>query len=256
MKVLLLTLSVFIIPSISIAQPTVEQLVQAGEFNKARQLLPELVKNKPDDASTLYFQGLLEKKGEKALEFFETLYTKYPKSDYADDALMQIGEYRYARGLYVSAERTLLKIPRQYPDSEHVRRAITLLMQSMIVTGKADTARMYLDVFQKRWDDLEFELPDVETVKAPKSKKPGKSKEEFTIQIGAFGSKDNAKRQRGVFKQRGYKVALGKKKVAGKTLHLVWVGAYRTHDDALAEARVLKAKFGVNYGIIDKSKTN
>ena len=256
MKILLLILSVFIIPSISIAQLTVEQLVKAGEFSKARQLLPELVKDNPDDASTLYFQGLLEKKGEKALEFFETLYAKYPKSDYADDALMQIGEYRYARGLYVSAERTLLKIPRQYPDSEHVRRAITLLMQSMIVTGKADTARMYLDVFQKRWDDLEFELPDVETVKPPESKKPGKSKDEFTIQIGAFGSKDNAKRQREVFKQRGYRVALGKKKVAGKTLHLVWVGAYRTHDDALAEARVLKARFGVNYGIIDKSKTN
>ena len=59
-----------------------------------------------------------------------------------------------------------------------------------------------------------------------------------------------------MFKQRGYRVALGKKKVAGKTLHLVWVGAYRTHDDALAEARVLKARFGVNYGIIDKSKIN
>jgi len=238
------------------AQSNIESLVKEGNFKEARELLPALVKEKPDDAGTIYFQGLLEKKGETSLKYFESLLSKYPKSEYADDALMQISEYRYARGLYISAERTLLMIPRKYPESEHVERAINLLMQAMLVTGKADTAKMYLDVFKKKWKNLDVELPESELAKLaePVGSMDTHKNEEYTIQIGAFGSKKNAERQRDVFKERGYKVILGKKKVANKQLHLVWIGKYSTYDDALADARVLKAKFGVNYGIVDRTK--
>jgi len=254
-SLLFLVLTFIALPD-AFSQSNIEELVRAGKFDEARKLLPSIVKANPDDASTLYFQGLLEKKGDKALEYFEELFKKHPESDYADDALMQIGEYRYARGLYVSAERTLLKIPRQYPESEHVRRAINLLMQAMLVTGKSDTAQMYLKVFEKRWGDLDIDvdLPPVTTDSGKKEPVRDNKKDLFTIQIGAFGSKDNAKRQREVFRGRGYDVSLGNKKVAGNTLHLVWVGKFSTYDEALDNARVLKAKFGVNYGIIDKSK--
>ncbi len=238
------------------SQTKIDDLVRAGKYDEARVLLPSVIKANPNDASTLYFQGLLEKNGDKSLEYFEKLLEKHPKSDYSDDALMQIGEYRYARGLYISAERTLLRIPRQYPESEHVKRAINLLMQSMLVTGKSDTARMYLKVFEKRWGDLavDVDFPPVISSSNEKSSKKKSKKNLFTIQIGAFGSKDNAKKQREVFRGRGYDVALGNKKIAGNTMHLVWVGKYSTYDEALDTARTLKAKFGVNYGIIDKSK--
>jgi len=249
-------LTLFIGVSGAAAQSNIESLVKEGKFNEARELLPALVTENPDDARTIYFQGLLEKKGETSLRHFESILSKYPKSEYADDALMQISEYRYARGLYISAERTLLMILRKYPDSEHVERAISLLMQAMLVTGKADTAKMYLDVFKKKWKNLDVDLPEIEIAKfAEPAESPDTAKdEEYTIQIGAFGSKKNAKRQRDVFKARGYKVSLGKKKVANNELHLVWVGSYSSYDDALAEARVLKAKFGVNYGIVDRTK--
>ncbi len=255
-KSLLIFLTLFIGISGAAAQPNIESLVKEGKFDEARELLPTLVKEKPDDARTIYFQGLLEQKGETSLNYFESLVSKYPKSKYADDALMQIGEYRYARGLYISAERTLLMIPRKYPESEHIERAIKLLMQAMLVTGKADTAKMYLDVFKKKWKNLDVELPERELAKlAEPVESPDRVKnEEYTIQIGAFGSKKNAQRQRDVFRERGYKVSLGKKKVANKQLHLVWIGSYSSYDDALAEARVLKAKFGVNYGIVDRIK--
>ena len=253
-SLLFVILTIIAVPNV-FGQSDIAKLVRTGEFDEARKLLPSLVKTNPNDPSTLYYQGLLEKKGDKSLEYFETLYSKHPKSDYADDALMQIGEYRYARGLYISAERTLLKIPRQYPDSENVKRAINLLMQSMLVTGKSDTAQMYLKVFEKRWGDLDIDV-DFQPVESSSTEKKSRKakKAQFTIQIGAFGSKDNAKRQREVFRGRGYDVSLGNKKVAGNTLHLVWVGKYSTYDEALDSARVLKAKFGVNYGIIDKSK--
>ena len=110
-------LTLFIGVSGAAAQSNIESLVKEGKFNEARELLPALVTENPDDARTIYFQGLLEKKGETSLRHFESLLSKYPKSEYADDALMQISEYRYARGLYISAERTLLMIPRKYPDS-------------------------------------------------------------------------------------------------------------------------------------------
>ena len=253
---LLTLLVLFIWTSLAVAQSNVESLVKEGKFAEARELLPALIKEKPDDAGTIYFQGLLEKKGEISLKYFESLLSKHPKSEYADDALMQISEYRYARGLYISAERTLLMIPRKYPESEHVERAINLLMQAMLVTGKADTAKMYLDVFKKKWKNLDVELPESELAKLtePAESSAAVKNEEYTIQIGAFGSKENAQRQKDVFKERGYKVSLGKKKVANKQLHLVWVGSYSSYDDALAEARMLKAKFGVNYGIVDKTK--
>ena len=256
-KILLFFLILFSMTSGAAAQSNIESLVKEGKFNTARELLPALVQENPDDARTIYFQGLLEKKGESSLKYFETLLSKYPESEYTDDALMQISEYRYARGLYISAERTLLMILREYPESEHIERAINLLMQAMLVTGKADTAKMYLEVFKKKWKDLDVEFPEIELAnfEEPAESTGIVKKEEYTIQIGAFGSKKNAQRQRDVFKKRGYKVSLGKKKVANNKLHLVWVGSYSSYDDALAEARVLKAKFGVNYGIVDRTKT-
>ena len=255
-KSFLFLLTLFIFVSEAAAQSNIESFVKEGKFSEARELLPALVKENPADARTIYFQGLLEKDGETSLEYFESLLSKYPKSEYADDALMQISEYRYSRGLYISAERTLLMIPRKYPESEHIERAINLLMQAMLVTGKADTAKMYLDVFKKKWKNLDVELPEsvLAKLEEPAELSDSRRNEEYTIQIGAFGSKKNAERQRDVFKGRGFKVSLGKKKVADKQLHLVWVGSYSSYDDALAEARVLKAKFGVNYGIVDRTK--
>lgn len=255
-NILLLFIFFFTALPVLFSQTKIDDLVQAGKYDEARILLPSVIKANPNDASTLYYQGLLEKDGDKSLEYFEKLLEKHPKSEYSDDALMQIGEYRYARGLYISAERTLLRIPRQYPESKHVKRAINLLMQSMLVTGKSDTARMYLKVFEKRWGDLavDVDFPPVKSSSNEKISKKKSKKKLFTIQIGAFGSKDNAKKQREVFRGRGYDVNLGNKKVAGNTMHLVWVGKYSTYDEALDTARTLKAKFGVNYGIIDKSK--
>ena len=86
-------------------QSNIADLVRTGKYDEARKLLPSVIKANPNDASTLYFQGLLEKEGHKSLEYFEKLLEKYPNSDYADDAIMQIGEYRYARGLYIKIGR-------------------------------------------------------------------------------------------------------------------------------------------------------
>jgi len=54
------------------------------------------------------------------------------------------------------------------------------------------------------------------------------------------------------FEQKGYKVEVTNKVQNGKSLYKVWVGSYKTREDAEKAKKELKTKFGLNVIVVER----
>ena len=73
----------------------------------------------------------------KSLELYNLIIKKFPKSSYSDDAIVKLGEYFYARGLYSQACKQLAQFPRKHPRFYDMQRVIDLLISSFQAVGQA-----------------------------------------------------------------------------------------------------------------------
>ena len=70
------------------------------------------------------------------------------------------------------------------------------------------------------------------------------------MQIGAFSSKENAKRLKLQVSQLGHDVSINKVNSNGKTFYAVRVNRYKSKIRAEKIGKDIKAKLGVNYRIL------
>ena len=73
---------------------------------------------------------------------------------------------------------------------------------------------------------------------------------EYTIQVGVFGEHANAVRQAERFKQAGYKVELKPRTLSGQKYTAVWVGRYRTQNEAQEARRRLEERFSETFRVV------
>lgn len=64
----------------------------------------------------------------------------------------------------------------------------------------------------------------------------------FSVQVGAFGTKANAKRLKAELERRGYQAAITETALDGRRLHRVRVGRYAHRQEAQEEAQRLKSE--------------
>lgn len=77
-------------------------------------------------------------------------------------------------------------------------------------------------------------------------------RENFYIQVGAFGIKENAEQRRRFLKTQDIPTTLVKRNVNGKTLFCVWVKGKQNLETTIKYAERLKQKFDLNYQIMKK----
>ena len=86
--------------------PNVDRLINdviIGEDKEAREKLPRLLDDYPNDGEVLFLKGILETDGSKSIEIYKKIYKYHKNHKKADEAVMRIGEYYYAIGYYVQA---------------------------------------------------------------------------------------------------------------------------------------------------------
>lgn len=87
---------------------------------------------------------------------------------------------------------------------------------------------------------------DVEKAEAPKKEmKPSPAKPSFSVQVGAFGSRENAEKLAGDLKGKGYDAFVKQASIEGKTLYKVLVGRFDSRSNASSQAESIKAKESV-----------
>ena len=89
-------------------------LIEEGELDGVKENLPELLSKFPNDPGVLFLKAVLTEDGDSALKQYKYVLKNFPKSIYAPEAAMKIGEYFYAKGLYTQCSSVLKVIPLQY----------------------------------------------------------------------------------------------------------------------------------------------
>lgn len=272
------------------------QMMEEGQIDRIRDELPTLLEQYPDHPGILFLDAVTMEKAENAILAYKKLIQNHPNSPYTDDAMIKVGEHLFARGLYTQSSRQLAKIPKTFPRSEHVQRAIDLQINSLLAIGERDSVKTYIELYQDRFPGLDFDYnldqdqplvtrpltaanptplsrgmkqPAVESVAAPLKPPVVSNKERdtisslqtepspsipkpFVVQVGAYGSVNNALRQKMHLEQLGYDVELVPISSRGKKLQTVQVVRYATRGEAETVGRRLKSDFGYSFLVIKR----
>ena len=234
-------------------------LLHEGQTDGVKEYLPELISKYPNNPGVCYLQALMTPDGMKSLEMYSSLLEKYPKSKYAPEAAVKIGEYFYARGLYSQAGRQLCLIPRKYPSFSGIQRVVDLTVSSFLAIGEEDSVKYYVGIYQNMFPELDIEGYGVtkgKTTSTPMTQKP-KTREPkpYIVQIGAFGNLGNANRMKLQVSQIGYEVEISPVQTNGRKLHAVRVIRFKNKSEAERVGSVIKKKLGIDYRVLYRPKT-
>ncbi len=223
------------------------RMIESGEIDKAAEESANLISANPNHPGILYLQGRLSTDGIEALKFYQAIVDNFPKSEWADDALYKIYQYYYAVGLYRTAELKWKHLQKEYPQSPYLKsplsKDIKSISDEIAVTSEQDTIKT-----QPPIKIIEQSVSIEPTPKQPEATQASV----YTVQVGAFSTLENAKKQEKFFLDLGYEVELTNKIRAGKSLYLVWVGNFRSAEEAKKLKDEIKQKYKIESITVQK----
>ena len=258
--------------------------VERGNVDKVKSEISDLLINFPENDGVLFLSALLKDRAEEAVIIYKSIVQNYPNSSYADDSLIKIGEYLYARGLYTQASTELRKIPVKHSKSEHLQRCIDLQINSLLAIGEIDSAKFYINKYSNNFTSLDFNYdfsfetplisrplssnfisklaerektpflsPSKNNINKTKSNQsPNEIFKPYVVQVGAFGSKQNAIKQSQLINENGFNAEVWPISVNNKDLFAVQIARFATFEEANLIAEKLKDKMKLSFLIINR----
>jgi tetratricopeptide (TPR) repeat protein len=261
-----------------------ENILRQKTMDEIKARIQELEKDERQTATVLFLKAAIESDGKIALSLYEQVLQNYPKSSYADDARLKIGQYYFMLGVFSLAEEQFRELIRQYPNSPLRDGAAYYIAQCYIAMERKDDAKkallQFINQFRqsnliplavgdlKRLDGQEMaqvppSRPDEFSAKPPKISKvdekptkanPGASPETqepaYSIQVGAFLKSENAERQQAYFKEHGYQAEVLTKQMDGKFLYVVCINRFSSFEAAVEFGKKLNQKYRVSFQVI------
>lgn len=229
-------------------------LIHEGQSEGVKENLQELISKYPNDPGVIYLQALLTTNGMKSLELYAKIIEKFPESKFSGYSSLKIGEYLYARGLYSQAGMQLRLIPRKYPRLENMQRVMDMIVSSFLATGEDDSVKYYIGIYRSMFPNLDFDKFGIDSpsfaTKQVISNKKNKEPKPYVIQIGAFGSIQNANRLKLQVSQIGYNVEIVPVQTNGRDLHAVRVVRFRSKSSAERIGVTIKKKLGTDFRVL------
>ncbi len=227
-------------------------LIDEGELDGVKENLPELLSKFPNDPGVLFLKAVLTYDGDTAIKQYKYILENFPNSIYAPKAAMKIGEYFYAKGLYTQCASLLKNIPVKYPRYPQMQRLTDLMFNSFNAIGEADSAKYYSLIIKSMFPAIEtnIEVKDSKLSQVFNFRKKPENSGPYVIQIGAFSSKENAKRLKLQVSQLGHDVSINKVDSNGKTFYAVRINRYKTKTKAEEIGKDIKSKLGVGFRVL------
>lgn len=239
------------------------QLALEGELAQATAGWEQLQARYPNNGSLLYLEALVKSDGDEAVALYRRLIQLHPSSPYADDAMLKVGEYLYARGLYTQSARQLKQIPVHYPRSDLIYTSIRMFLNAMLVSGEKDTARFYAQVFSRKYPDIVFDLktgravsipPELQMKSAPvpgsrgaaEARPAGRHPEAARLQLGAFADRANALRLIRQLESLNYQMRIDKR----RNMYVVTAVGFISERDARMAGQLLKDNYGIDFLVV------
>jgi len=255
-------------------------MLESGNLSGVRNALPRLRRQYPGSPEVMYLSALVESDGEEAFRMFGEVFSRYPKSDRADDALLKIIEYLYTKGLYNKTVRYAKRMIDRFPQSDLLNPCAQMLFASYQVMGERDSIDYYYDRYRLRIPNFDpkysnYEIqsqfkivekpasqPDLVSARehssaapqaptpAPQPVAPPSEGQRYGIQLGAFSQTANAMLLKDQLEGFGYDPYLQKIGTAEKTLTAVRVGRFATRAEAVQLGEDLKSRYGYEYYVV------
>ncbi len=195
--------------------------IESGQKEDVVKTLSELKEKYPNSPSVMFLDGVLTQNGQEAIVIYQKIVNSYPASKYADASLYRIYSYYYALGLYDAAKKHLSRLKKEYPESPYIK-----------IADKNIPSENEVVPFEKK------ETKKVET------------QFDYTIQAGAFSNLENAKGLKKDFDDSGFKSEIKDKTVGGTVFHVVYVGEFKTENDARNFLQVINKEYKLDGRVI------
>jgi len=230
-------------------------LINEGKIDGVKETLPELISKYPKNPNVLYLKALLTENGESSINQYKDIIGKYPNSRYAPNAAMKIGEYFYARGLYTQSAALLKNIPIKYPRFIDIEHVTSLMVNSFNAIGEADSARYYALIIKSMFPNIDTDISSLKKKNEPLDQVFDFNKKKldlgpYVIQLGAFGSRENANRLKLQVTQLGHDVSINNVESNGKILYAVRANRFKSKEKAKSVGKDIKSKIGVEYRVL------
>lgn len=230
----LLVLLCALLPHIASAQapnirPWLTQIAN-GYSAEAKKALPDLLIDFPDDPAVLFLHASLVDEPKRAIPLYERIQNAYPKSEWADDALLRVIFHCIDTKETEKARRAWITLRDQYASSELVPIAYDALR--MTIGAPAPNDKTPASTAKK-------DSPKEVVKDTPKADDVEPSKEWFTLQTISTTDKAKAETQLAQLKKKRLKAKLATAEVKGKPKYMVQVGEYTTLADARKDSSVV-----------------
>ena len=202
------------------------EMIEKGQAESVRAELPSLITNYQNNPGVMYLQAILTTDGSEAAKLYQNIVDNFPKSEWSDDALYKLYQFYYSVGLYKTAEQKLAQLKEEYPFSAYAVEQNSAIEEKPIVKEKPSVVK-------------------------PKGTVP-KFATNYTIQVGAFSTLQNASELKAKFEKEGFSSNIFSMVSNGKKLHKVWVGEFQTYDEAKRFTAEIKKKFNLTSIVVSR----
>jgi len=261
----------FAMPSVLHAQNVDDllRLIGEGKIDTATTILEDLSLSQPGNPGVRYARALMQTDALLAAGIYKDIIRNHETSKYYPGSLMRLGEFYYAQGLYVQSRQHLNRLIKFHPDSPNIVNAVNLSLRAGIASRQMDSVYIDLAEIVRLYPDGKFDLPEEldvtrihdqnrmvppaqpmaapirtlgEDIKETNSNPRGA----LSLQAGAFGSYDNAKRLADQIESIGYSTRIKERDSNGRTLYLILVGDFDDRTAAMSVSDILEAALGVD----------
>jgi tetratricopeptide (TPR) repeat protein len=247
-------------------------LIELGELDSARTILGELSYQYPGHPGVRYARAIIQDDALIAAGIYKDILRNDSESEYAASSLMHLGEYYYAQGLYVQSRQNFTQLIRSHPDHPDIINAVNLTLRAGIASRQMDSVYADLAAILDLYPNVAFDIPEeLDLTRIPGRRQTFTSSSDapvediapirglgqelsdesteprgrFSLQAGAFGNYDNAKKLADQIESIGYTTMIKERFTNGKTLYLIMVGDYSSKTAALSVADMLDAALGI-----------
>ena len=247
-------------------------LIQMGKIDSAKAILADLSYEYPGHPGVRYARAIIQDDALVAAGIYKDIARNHAGSKYAASSYMHLGEYYYAQGLYVQSRQFFSRLIRHHPDHPDIVNAVNLSLRAGIASRQMDSVYIDLANIIDMYPNVAFDIPeDLDLTRLPGRKmnrsdppqpptqeaapirglgqdvggKTIETKGQYSLQAGAFGSYDNARKLADQIESIGYSTRIKERSINGKTLYLIIVGDYSTKTAALSVVDMLDAALGI-----------
>ena len=242
---------------------TAMHLATEGLGDSARSLvrrrIADLSRQDPLYPGALFTAGVVADNSDSAMSYFRTVSIEYPRSEWADRALLRMAELRFAAGELRSAARSAERVLLDYPFSTVLPRAAFWAGRAYLELGEIDTGcELLRRAGETATDDIELtnrswyylqRCPGIAPEAAAPTTVAG-TRAFFSVQVAAVSSAAAADEIMQGLHRQGYEPHVVR---STDGLLKVRVGRFANKADAQALATELKGKIGGSPFVVEGS---